>query len=111
VHIDVMPMPRSDAGNSCALMIIDRTTGAARAVPMKTKTSAEILEVYERGLLHRVPWDLDIATMRIVFSGVDYGSYHSELKIPVLRIEIWGRQWSAARSEKSTFQCVRTWLL
>jgi hypothetical protein len=48
VHIDVMPMPRSDAGNSCALMIIDRTTGAARAVPMKTKTSAEILEVYER---------------------------------------------------------------
>jgi hypothetical protein len=49
--------------------------------------------------------------MRIVFSGVDYGSYHSELKIPVLRIEIWGRQWSAARSEKSTFQCVRIWLL
>jgi hypothetical protein len=48
VHIDVMPMPRSDAGNSCALMIIDRTTGAARAVPMKTETSAEILEVYER---------------------------------------------------------------
>jgi hypothetical protein len=34
---------------------------------------------------------LDIAIMRIVFSGVDYGSYHSELKIPVLRIEIWGR--------------------
>jgi hypothetical protein len=28
--------------------------------------------------------------MRIVFSGVDYGSYHSELKIPVLRIEIMG---------------------
>jgi hypothetical protein len=41
----------------------------------------------QKGLLHRVPWDLDIAIMRIVFSGVDYGSYHSELRFDALRFE------------------------
>jgi hypothetical protein len=48
IHIDVMPMPLSAAGNTCALMIVDRTTGAARAVPMKTKSTADIVKGYQR---------------------------------------------------------------
>jgi hypothetical protein len=48
IHIDVMPMPLSAAGNTCALMIVDRTTGAARAVPMKTKSTADIVKAYQR---------------------------------------------------------------
>lgn len=47
VHIDVMPMPLSAAGNTCALMIVDRTTGAARAVPMKTKSTTDIVNAYQ----------------------------------------------------------------
>jgi hypothetical protein len=48
VHIDVMPMPTSNAGNTCALVIFDRTTGALRTPAMKTKSTADIVKAYQR---------------------------------------------------------------
>lgn len=47
VHMDIMPMPPSAAGNTCALVLVDRTTGVARAIALKSKRTEEVIEAYK----------------------------------------------------------------
>jgi hypothetical protein len=48
VHMDLMPMPSSSTGNKYALVVVDRTSGAAIATPMRSKSTNDILDAYQR---------------------------------------------------------------